>query len=89
MSIETYQDICEELAKNSEITVLFETDYETTDNTETMNVFLEIFDIPEDDILLIDGTYVEAFFNGVPHEIHAGGNGDFSSHKIDIKLLQS
>jgi hypothetical protein len=26
-------------------------------------------------------------FDGKLYEVHAGGNGDFSSHKIDIKLL--
>lgn len=87
MSIETYQDICSELSSNSEALILFETDYETVDNTETMDVFLEIFDIPEDDILLYDGTYVEVLFNGLSHEVHASGNGDFSSHKIEIKPI--
>lgn len=87
MQIENYEQILSELAKYPEITVLFDTDFETTDNTETMDVFLEIYDISDDDIKLYDGTYCEILFDGKLYEVHAGGNGDFSSHKIDIKLL--
>lgn len=88
MNIENFDDICSELHKHSEIIVLFNTDYETNDNTETMNVFLEIYDIPEENIVLFDGTYCEIIFNAIVYEVHASGNGDFSSHKIEIKPKQ-
>lgn len=89
MSIQTHthKQICEEIAESGEVVVLFNTDFETTDNTETMDVFLEVFDVDEDDIKLSDGTYCEIFFNGVLCEVHASGNGTFSSHKIEIKKL--
>lgn len=88
MNIENFDDISFELNKISEITILFNTDYETSDNTETMNVFLDIYDIPDKNIILFDGTYCEIIFNAIVHEVHASGNGDFSSHKIEIKPKQ-
>lgn len=87
MTIETLDDICKELESFQEVTVLFETDFETTDNTETMNIFLELFDIDSEDIKLSDGTYCEVLFNKTLCEVHASGNGDFSSHKIEIKKI--
>ncbi len=87
MSLETNEDICNQLSQEDSATVLFNTDFDTVDNTETMDVFIEIFDIDGDRIKFSDGTYCEIEFDGALCEVHASGNGDFSSHKIEIKKI--
>ena len=62
----------------------WDTDYEHSDNMETMDEFLNCY-LPEDcNILEIDGTYAEVEQNGVKVGINSSGNGDFRKHKVEF-----
>jgi hypothetical protein len=54
----------------------------------TMHDYLDNH-LPETwEILLHDGTYAEIKADdGLSYEVHASGNGDFKSHKIEFKEL--
>lgn len=84
---ENYEDLKGTLKQEKSLTFLFETEDELPNNTATMVEFLEMFDIPEEDINIFDGTYVELLIDNELYRVDAGGNGDFRSHKIDIEKL--
>ena len=88
MNFPDFESIKVTLTHYAEVLVLFDTEHEVADNTETMNEFLELFDIPEEDIILEDGTYVELKIDDRLYEVHASGNGDFRTLKIEIKLME-
>lgn len=86
MSVLSYEDIQNEILGLDNYTLFFETDFETSNNSETMNVFLDLFYIDEDKILCLDGTYAEIYFNDLLYSVHASGNGTFSNHKIEFVI---
>tara|TARA_Y100000588_G_scaffold298880_1_gene319990 strand:- start:18005 stop:18145 length:141 start_codon:yes stop_codon:yes gene_type:complete len=46
MNFPDFESIKVTLTHYAEVLVLFDTEHEVADNTETMNEFLELFDIP-------------------------------------------
>lgn len=84
---ESYQELKETLSQRGVALITFETEEELATNELTMNEFLELFDIPEEDIQLYDGTYVELKIDNVVYRVDASGNGDFRSHKIEIEKM--
>ena len=68
-------------------TIYWETDEPHADNVETMEDYLENTNML--DITLHNGTYAEGVnCKGEKFAINAGGNGDFSHHKIEFELLK-
>lgn len=71
-------------------TFCWATEQEHANNQETMEQYLNEF-LPDCfDIELHDGTYAEIKNKNTGHsfEVHASGNGDFRSHKVDFKFIQ-
>lgn len=62
---------------------------EHTDNTETMNEYLD-YHLPKCfKVMFQDGTYAE-IKNRNSHqrfEVHASGDGDFRNHKVEFKFM--
>jgi len=67
---------------------LWETEEELSTNELTMNDYILNHLSDEREVLFLDGTYAEIQTddNSV-YEVHASGNGDFRSHKIEFKLM--
>lgn len=86
--LESYSELKETLKIRESAIITFETEEELATNEITMNEFLDLYDIPEEDIHLHDGTYVELNIEGVLYRVDASGNGDFRSHKIEIEKLE-
>lgn len=84
---ESYVELKETLKVRESALITFETEEELATNELTMNEFLDLFDVPEEDIHLFDGTYVELKIEGILYRVDASGNGDFRSHKIEIEKL--
>lgn len=65
------------------------TQEEHTDNTETMNDYLDNH-LPQCfKVMFQDGTYAE-IKNRNSHqrfEVHASGDGDFRNHKVEFKFM--
>ena len=69
-------------------TIYWTTDEPHWDNSETMSDYLENINML--DISFVDGTYAEGSNDRGEHfAIHASGNGDFYTHKIEFELLLS
>jgi len=67
-------------------TIRWETNEPHANNEETMSDYLENINML--DITLVDGTYAEGVnCKGEKFGIHAGGDGDFTHHKIDFETL--
>lgn len=84
---QSYEMLKEELVKDGSAIITFETEDELPDNTATMNEFLELFDIPDEDVELFDGSYVELKLNDKLYRVDASGNGCFRTHKIEIQTI--
>jgi len=66
--------------------IRWETDEPHADNTETMCDYINHINML--DITLVDGTYAEGVnLKGEKYEIHASGDGDFTHHKVEFKLI--
>ena len=64
--------------------IYWTTDEPLDNNTLVMTDYLENINML--DITLVDGTYAEGVdIQGQEFEIHASGDGDFNSHKIEFK----
>jgi hypothetical protein len=64
-------------------TIYWSTEEELNDNSFVMDDYLENINLLN--ITLVDGTYAEGVnAQGKKFEIHASGNGDFFSHKIEF-----
>lgn len=64
------------------------TNYAHSNNMETMQDYLENY-LPQNcEIIEDDGTYAEVVQNGVKIGIHASGNGDFCSHKVEFEKVE-
>lgn len=68
---------------NGEITEYNFTTVESMDNIQSMDYFVNLFDLCSD-VALWGGTYIE-LWNSVG--VNSGGNGDFYSHKIKFEIL--
>lgn len=65
----------------------WETDYAIPDNNFTMGDFLRN-EIPDDvDIISRDGNQCVLYIFGIKCEIMVHGNGDFTHHVAEIKIL--
>ena len=68
-----------------------ETIYWTTEEPLSTNSFVMndyLVNINMLDIIIVDGTYAEGVnAQGQKYEIHASGDGDFYSHKIEFKAI--
>ncbi len=84
---ESYVELKETLKVRESALITFETEEELATNELTMSEFLDLFDIPEEDIHFFDGTYVELKIDDTIYRVDASGNGDFRSHKIEIEKL--
>ena len=67
----------------------WETDNAHANNSETMSNFIDCY-LPDDfEVHLIDGSYAEIQGNhNLCFEVHASGNGDFNSHKVEFKATE-
>lgn len=75
--------------ENNIATILFNTEEELANNTETMSYFFDILELSEDDednnfIHKFEGSYAEIQIERHLCDLHASGNGDFRSHKIEL-----
>ena len=70
-------------------TFYWNTEYYHPDNNFTMQEYLSNYLSIEFEIILEDGTYAEIrnILDGLIYGVHASGNGDSSSHKIEFELL--
>ena len=67
----------------------WETEQSHSNNTETMNDYLETH-LPEHFHLVIqDGSYaeVQSSYTAQIYAVHASGNGDFNHHSVKFELL--
>lgn len=64
------------------------TDYEHSNNMETMQEYLNNYLPMNCAIIEDDGTYAEVIQNGIKIGIHASGNGDFRSHKVEFVKVE-
>lgn len=71
-------------------TFYFKTGIAHTDNNETMQVYLEEHLPSGFDVIFEDGTYTEIQNKHSKQifAVHAGGDGDFFSHKIEFELIK-
>ena len=70
---------------------IFITEHPLATNSETMTVFMEdhfyeVFD-SKAQVLELDGTYAEVESDNKTYAVHAGGNGNFTSHRIRFEIL--
>lgn len=84
---QSYDMLKDELIKDDSAIITFETEDELPNNTSTMVKFLDLFDIPDEDIELFDGSYVELKVDNKIYRVDASGNGCFRTHKIEIQRL--
>jgi hypothetical protein len=84
---QSYDMLKDELIKDGSAIITFETEDELPNNTSTMVEFLDLFDIPDEDIELFDGSYVELKVDNKSYRVDASGNGCFRTHKIEIQRL--
>ena len=68
----------------------WETEQSHSNNTETMNDFLENHLESNFLILETDGSYAEikCQSTGTIYAVHASGNGDFNHHSVRFELLR-
>lgn len=67
-------------------TYYWTTEYEHSNNEETMQEYLD--EVCMLDVITVDGTYAEGKnCKGEVYAIRASGNGDFLNHKIEFELL--
>ena len=67
----------------------WETETSHSDNTETMNDYLENHLPAEFHILMQDGTYadIQSVHNAEIYRVHASGDGDFTHHSVRFEML--
>ena len=61
------------------------TDYAHSDNTETMNDYLQNHLPDGAEVLYHEGTYAEILYNYEKYEVHSSGDGDFKHHRVSFK----
>ncbi|MCI2286074.1 hypothetical protein L3081_24950 [Colwellia sp. MSW7] len=67
---------------------LWETEEELSTNDFTMLDYLDYHMDESWTVLFLDGSYAEVKTDtGLTLSLHASGNGDFKSHKIEFKEL--
>lgn len=66
----------------------WETFKEHANNMETMQEYLENYLPTNCEIIEQDGTYAEVIQSGIKIGIHASGNGDFYSHKVEFVKVE-
>lgn len=67
--------------------IYFNTEHAIPNNSCVMGYFIDNINTALD-IYLVDGTYAEGEdSDGNIFAIHASGNGDFLSHKIEFELI--
>jgi len=68
----------------------WETENEHSNNEETMEEYLNEYLPIEYDIIFHDGTYAEIRSKNTDsiYAVHASGNGDFRSHKIEFEFIR-
>ena len=72
------------------IDYLWETEDELSTNELTMHDWIDNHMDGLWEVTAHDGTYAEVIiFNGDAYEVHASGNGDFRSHKVEFKLIET
>ncbi len=82
------EDIDELFENGEETYTIVDYNIESMDNIQSMSFFLELLNIPDDNIYLYDGTMVILKHNNYDYKlrIDSGGLGDFYSHKFDITI---
>lgn len=69
---------------------IWETEEELSTNELTMHDYLDGHIDDAWEVLVLDGTYAEIKTSeGLLYEVHASGNGDFKSHKVEFKAICS
>lgn len=75
--------------ENKVESIYFDTEHALPNNSCVMGYFIDHINTAIN-IYLVDGTYAEGEDSeGNTFEIHAGGNGDFFSHRIDFELISA
>jgi hypothetical protein len=82
------EDIDELFSHDEETYSLIDYDLPEMDNIQSMVFFVNLLDIPEENIIVDDGTMIivehpDFDFN---LRIDAGGLGDFHSHKWEVSI---
>ena len=70
-------------------TYRWETDYEHSNNEETMSDYLNNHLSDNFDVFFIDGAYAEMQdkSNGKIWAVNASGDGDFRHHKVEFEFI--
>jgi hypothetical protein len=58
------------------------------DNNFSMNLFVESLNIPQENIVMDEGTLLQIKTNDYLFEIHSSGGGDFHLHNYEINVLE-
>lgn len=68
----------------------WESDNPHSDNSYTMEEYLNDHLPDKFDIIYHDGSYAEILDrnSGEKYEVHAGGDGDFNNHRIKFRLIK-
>jgi hypothetical protein len=82
------EDIDELFYRGEETYSLIDYDLPEMDNIQSMDFFVNLLDIPEENILLDDGTMIILTHPDYDYNlrIDAGGLGDFHSHKWEVSI---
>ena len=82
------EDIEELFSRGEETYILIDYDLPEMDNIQSMDFFVNLLDIPEENILLDDGTMIILTHPDYDYNlrIDAGGLGDFHSHKWEVSI---
>ena len=68
--------------------IYWSTEKAHSDNTETMQDFLDNHLDPDLEIIYQCGSYAEVIDkNGCHYSLHASGNGDFNNHLVRFELI--